>query len=592
MIGRILAHYEIVEQLGTGGMGVVYKARDTHLDRFVAIKVLKPELIADADRTRRFIQEAKAASALNHPGIVTIYDIAEADGTDFIAMEFVQGKTLRDLIGRKGLSLKDTLNYAIQAASALAKAHAAGIVHRDLKPSNIMVTVDGHVKILDFGLAKLITTPVAGFETSPTETIPIGDPLNTAPGMIVGTIAYMSPEQAEGKQVDARSDIFSLGAVLYEIATGTRTFERPTSERTLAAVVGEDPVAPTELAKNLPHELERIILRCLRKDPARRFQYVEDLVVELEEVKTESGTRRVGPPDPRPRPVRWLVLAVGAGLVAIAFAAWFISQHVNVLPPRPSQEPLTALRGDERMPSLSPDGSQVAFSWNGEDGANEDIYVMPIGTMTPLRLTTDPMPDQAPAWSPDGHLIAFVRVEGNSRGIYVATPPVPNSEKKLADVRRVVGANEATLSWSPDSTLLFVAEGGTEQTTISAIPIDRSQPRVVLSRPIASGFVSTPAVSPKGTQLAYTVCTAIFACDVYVSDLGADFVSKGHPPPPDSRQFRGAGHHVDCRRDRTDLRDGRAVGVLAAADFDDQCRVATYRFGTCSSSLPNRIECW
>jgi serine/threonine protein kinase/Tol biopolymer transport system component len=529
--GTRLGSYEILVLIGTGGMGEVYKCRDTRLDRLVAVKVLPSKTVADPERKRRFVQEAKTASALNHPGIVTIYDIADADGIPFIAMEYVSGKTLRELIGRKGLSLKDTLHYSIQAASALAKAHAAGIVHRDLKPSNIMATADGQVKILDFGLAKLTAPPDDG-SVSGAETRTIDDPLKTTPGTIIGTVAYMSPEQAEGKEVDARSDIFSFGAVLYEMTTGARAFERPTSTRTLAAVVGEDPVSPTQLTKDLPHELERIIVRCLRKDPARRFQHVGDVAVELEEVKTESGTRQTGTGDlPLRRRVRWLLPAIGVGLIVIAFAAWFVSQRVNVLLPRAFPEPLTALRGDERMPSLSPDGSQVAFSWNGEDGANEDIYVMPVGTMTPLRLTSDPMPDQAPAWSPDGHLIAFVRIDGNSRGIYLVTPPVPNSEKKIADVRRLVTTADTTLSWSPDSTLLFVAEGGTEQTTILAIHVDRSPPRVVLSRPIASGSLSYPALSTTGRQLAYSVCTAIFACDVYVTDLGADFVAKGTPRP-------------------------------------------------------------
>ena len=265
MIGRHLGHYEILAKLGEGGMGVVYKARDTHLDRFVAIKVLPPESLADPERKRRFTQEAKAASALNHPAIVTIHDITHADGTDFIAMEYVQGKTLGELIGRKGLRLKDTLTYAIQAAGALAKAHAVGIVHRDLKPSNIMVTDDGLVKILDFGVAKLTTSnDLDGEESSAAPTMTGHDRLETTAGTIVGTAAYMSPEQAEGKKVDARSDIFSFGAVLYEMATGTRAFQgttpaltwrpwsmpsrrrQPTGERPAARTGADHPAMPAE----------------------------------------------------------------------------------------------------------------------------------------------------------------------------------------------------------------------------------------------------------------------------------------------------------------------------------------------------------
>src|SRR5882762_1498538 len=202
--GRTLLHYNIVEKLGEGGMGVVWKARDTHLDRFVALKILPGEKLSDPERKRRFVQEAKSASALNHANIVTIYDIADAEGIPFIAMEYVPGRTLWELIGRKGLPLSEALKYAIQIADALAKAHAAGIIHRDLKPSNIMVTEEGVVKVLDFGLAKLMEP--AGGESSQTKTLRTEESSATEQGTILGTVAYMSPEQAEGKKVDARSD--------------------------------------------------------------------------------------------------------------------------------------------------------------------------------------------------------------------------------------------------------------------------------------------------------------------------------------------------------------------------------------------------
>jgi serine/threonine protein kinase len=223
VIGRTLLHYNIVEKLGEGGMGVVWKARDTHLDRFVALKVLPPEKVVDSERMRRFVQEAKAASALNHPNIIHIYDIAETDGVPFIAMEYVAGKTLDQLIGRKGMPLAEVLRYTVQIADALVKAHSAGIIHRDLKPSNIMVTGDGVVKVLDFGLAKL-TEPAPG-ELGETRTVRAEKP-DTEEGTIVGTVAYMSPEQAEGKKVDVRSDIFSFGSVLYEMVTRPESVPR------------------------------------------------------------------------------------------------------------------------------------------------------------------------------------------------------------------------------------------------------------------------------------------------------------------------------------------------------------------------------
>src|SRR5437899_7338016 len=252
MIGQRLLHYEVVEKLGEGGMGVVYKARDTHLDRFVAIKVLPPEKVADPERRRRFTQEAKAASALNHPNIITIHDIDEADGMYFISMEFVAGKTLGGLIPRHGMRLGELLKYAIQIADALARAHAAGIIHRDLKPGNIMVTEQGLVKVLDFGLAKLTETAPLN-ENDATCTLRQPQPV-TEEGTIVGTVAYMSPEQAEGKMVDAPSDIFSFGSVMYEMLTGRRAFQHDTKAATIAAILREDPKPASQITEELAGE--------------------------------------------------------------------------------------------------------------------------------------------------------------------------------------------------------------------------------------------------------------------------------------------------------------------------------------------------
>jgi len=225
MIGQTLAHYQVLEMLGEGGMGVVYKARDTHLDRFVAIKVLPPGKTADPERKRRFILEAKAASALNHPSIVTVHDISSEGGQDYIVMELVEGRTLDEVIASRRPRLTDVLSWGAQVADGLAKAHAAGIVHRDLKPSNIMVGDEGRVKILDFGLAKLTET-IQGDRYAPTQAIEKDGQARTGEGVIVGTVSYMSPEQADGLQVDARSDVFSFGSVLYEMLTGQRAFHR------------------------------------------------------------------------------------------------------------------------------------------------------------------------------------------------------------------------------------------------------------------------------------------------------------------------------------------------------------------------------
>jgi len=314
MTGRTISHYEVLEKLGEGGMGVVYKARDSHLKRFVALKVLPTEKVADAERKQRFVQEARAASALNHPNIVTVHDIDQSDGIDFIAMEYVEGKSLGELIGRKGLKLSEALKYAVQIADALAKAHAAGIVHRDLKPANVMVTGDGRVKVLDFGLAKLTETAPVGPE-DPTLT----ERPSTEVGLIVGTAGYMSPEQAEGKTVDARSDIFSFGSVLYEMVTGRRAFRRDSPASTLAAILH---LEPPPLPAEIPQELERVITRCLRKDPLRRFQHIDDVKIALEELKEESdsGKLTAAQVPARPRSRRFLRPALAAAAVAVLAA--------------------------------------------------------------------------------------------------------------------------------------------------------------------------------------------------------------------------------------------------------------------------------
>src|SRR5215469_6173605 len=282
MTGKLLAHFEITAKLGEGGMGVVYEALDRHLDRRVALKVLPPEKVTNRARKQRFIQEAKAASALNHPNIITIYDISVADGVDYIAMELVPGRTLEDLLARRRLKLPEILKYAVQIADALAAAHGAGIVHRDLKPANIMVTDSGLVKVLDFGLAKL--TESVSTEDDETRTARAV----TEEGTVVGTVSYMSPEQAEGKKVDARSDIFSFGLVLYEMLSGKRAFRAETRMATLAAILNSEPVPLVEVVPGVPKELERIVTRCLRKDLARRSQSIAEVKLEMEELIEES----------------------------------------------------------------------------------------------------------------------------------------------------------------------------------------------------------------------------------------------------------------------------------------------------------------
>jgi serine/threonine-protein kinase len=283
-----LSHYRIVSKIGAGGMGEVYLAQDTKLDRKVALKILPADLAANQDRMRRFVQEAKAAAALNHPNIATIHEIGESDGVNFIAMEFIDGVTLREKIHQERTELRKLLRYLQHAAEGLAKAHAAGIVHRDLKPDNIMVTRDGHAKILDFGLAKLIEQPpMPGGDSAEAATAVMAQ--HSTPGMIMGTVGYMSPEQAQGKtgEIDQRSDIFSFGCLLFEAATGHKAFEGKDLLDSLHKIVHAPTPQISEINANAPAELQRIVRRCLAKDPDERYQSIKEVAIELKELRRE-----------------------------------------------------------------------------------------------------------------------------------------------------------------------------------------------------------------------------------------------------------------------------------------------------------------
>jgi Tol biopolymer transport system component len=509
--GSRLGPYEIVSFAGAGGMGEVYKAKDTRLNRTVAIKVLPPLAAGNAERRRRFLREARAASALNHPNIVTIYDVVSEDGRDSIVMEYVEGKTLADRIGRKGLPLRDALHYAIQIADGLAAAHAAGIVHRDLKPGNIMLTGPasgdpGLVKLLDFGLARRV------------ELGPGHDTTLTMEGAILGTPAYMSPEQAQGKPVDARSDIFSFGSVLYQMVTGRRAFEGDSHISTLAAVVERE---PRRLPSSVPRDLERTIARCLRKDPARRFQDMADLRVALLELKEESESPLPEAATPPARQRAWLWAGAAVLVLALLGAGLWIVKMRTTSVPQPSVVPVTTYPGQQVHPSFSPDGKQIAFSWDGEKGDKFSIYVKLLDETNALRLTTSPTGDDFPVWSPDGKRIAFFRT-GSNGGIYTVSA-LGGAERRLAG-----HATDSRMSWSPDGTWLALSSHTEDDRGISLLPADGGEARWI-SNPKPPTWDNSPAFAPDGHRLAYAGCPSQFTCEVYVQELGSGYSPEGSP---------------------------------------------------------------
>jgi serine/threonine protein kinase len=476
MIGETLLHYQISDKIGEGGMGAVYKAIDTHLDRPVAIKVLPPDRVADPERKQRFIQEAKAASALRHPNIVVIHDIAFDSGRDFMVMEFVEGKSLDHLIGRKGLKLNEALGYAVQIADGLAKAHSAGIIHRDLKPTNIMVTDDGLVKILDFGLAKLMESIPAteAPDAGPTLTMGRFEKPRTEEGYILGTAAYMSPEQAEGKKIDARSDIFSFGTVLYEMLTGRRAFSRDSQIKTLAAVLNEEPPPATAANEALPPEVERILNRCLRKDPQRRWQTMSDLKVALQELKEDSESGKLlsaaSSIAPARAKKRTALFAIPTAVLAIAAAAILLKLFVfKAKAPVEFEAPtrLTFDSGFTSSPTVSADGNLMAYASDREGTHTYDIWVQHIATGSARRLTDHPADDWFPSISPDQSKVVF-RSERDGGGIYLV-------DVQTRQVQKIVDGGYSP-RFSPDGSLIayFVvpASGDPERYQIALISPD------------------------------------------------------------------------------------------------------------------------
>ena len=571
MADRILSHYRVFEELSRGGMGIVYRAVDKKLDREVALKVLPPELVADPERKRRFVQEAKAAAALHHPPIATIFEIDEVEDTTFIAMELIRGQKLSELVHGEPLPLSRALELATEIVEGLSCAHEKGIVHRDLKPPNIMLTEDGHAKIIDFGLAKL-TEPLGSADSLEDTAL-----RQTESGKILGTVSYMSPEQARGKTLDHRSDIFSFGIVLYEMATGRLPFHGPSGVETLNAILKE-PVPPLEIdaasqERDVFAELERVIRRCLAKNPEERYQTTKDLLSELRRVRRDSDTSIsasvVPAASPRPRP--WWIATAIAGVLGLAVFLYFTrSRDAGVLRfANPVQ--VTSAQGAELYPTWAPEGSRLAYHSTVRGLGNADIWVTQLTGGQPVNRTVDHEGnDWNPSWSSDGSQIAFassrdgggvfimsalggparkvltsrsgflsrpqwsadgsrlaavVLLEDGSRELQILTLATRESERVQLQAR---SGNPADLSWSPNERFVAYVDAVDTTAEVTQVWVTRLDDEAAF--PITDGTSQdwSPSWSPDSRRI-FFVSNRQGSRDLWQQRIGTDGSPQGEP---------------------------------------------------------------
>lgn len=501
MIGETLGHYRIVRLLGKGGMGEVYLAEDTKLDRQVALKILPAELAEDSERRARFEREAKVVASLNHPNIVTIHSVEEDNGIHFLTMEMVHGKDLSEIIPEGGLTLTRFFDIATPLADAVSTAHQSGVTHRDLKPDNIMIGDDGRLRVLDFGLAKLAETAIgeAGPAEAPTQSV-------TQEGKVLGTVAYMSPEQAEGKVVDHRSDIFSLGIILYEMATGQRPFNGDTSLSVLSSILRDTPSSVTDLNARLPRQLGRIVRRCLQKELDRRYQSAIDLRNELEELQEEVATGEVTPIGQGGVPVAaesgWrkllVVAALSVGALGLGFGLWSLlgREETSTAPEASSFEsmqirPLTST-GNASLSAVSPDGKYVAYV--DDDGNDRTLRVKQVATGSDVEIVSPGIIWYADVkFSHDGDYVFYVaRPEFDTPGELYQVPTLGGAPRKL------FGGIATGVSFSPDGSRVAYLQGpgGHMGDSVWVSKLDGSDARQLTSEEPPEVLFNTPAWLP------------------------------------------------------------------------------------------------
>jgi serine/threonine protein kinase/Tol biopolymer transport system component len=515
--GTILGQYEIRAPLGAGGMGEVYRARDTRLDRDVALKVLPASLTSDPDRLRRFEQEARAAAALNHPNILAVYQMATQGGVSYLVSELLEGETLRERLKRGPVPLRKAIDYAVQIAHGLAAPHEKGIVHRDLKPENLFLTNQGRVKILDFGLAKISGAK----DTSGSEpTLAQG----TEAGTVMGTVGYMSPEQVRGKNVDYRSDIFTFGTILYELVTGKQTFHKPTSAETMTAILNEEPAPISQLAPTTPPGLLRVINRCLEKNPDQRFQSASDLAFALEAL-SDSGIGLGTSPHAvsGERPSRRWMMAVGALVVVVLGAA--VLTYLWMQPP--------AVPRLSNYVQLTKDGLPKRIV--GTDGSRLYLYratskylgmeEMSVTGGEPRKSTILPSPNMSPlALSPDGSELLATDVHGVPPiGPLWSFPVLGGSPHRIGDIEAVDARS------SPDGKMITYSTGN----DLFVAKIDGTESRKVAS---TKRFIINPVFSPDGTSLRFddTNFIASWLWEASLDHMDAHQLLPGWTKPPDS----------------------------------------------------------